>query len=138
MSDIQRLINSTFPFVQNLLEEYGEFYPLASAIANDDSITQIGSYEGDEIPQSDTLIADLKKALKAKQGDYKCVAIFFDVSIVNPETALKSDAIAVFTEAQSDNNGYQLYYPYVLTNEKKLAIGEGSWKEIIDKEIFIL
>ena len=138
MSDIQRLIDTAFPFVQNLLSEYGEFFPLTSAIANDDSITQIGTYDGDERPISDKLIANLKKALKAKQGDYKCVTIFYNVSVVIPLTGLKSDAIVVFAEAQYEKNGYNIFYPYVLTKEKNLTIIEGAWKETIEKEIFLL
>ncbi|HEV8506546.1 MAG TPA: hypothetical protein VGQ53_14140 [Chitinophagaceae bacterium] len=138
MSDIQRLIDITFPFVQKLLTEYGEFFPLASAVKCDDQIAQVGTYNNDERPLSDTLIADLKKGLKAKQGEYKCVAIFYDVRVIIPVTNLKSDAIAVFTEAQYENNGFIIYYPYELTKEKKLIMKEGVWKEATNKEIFLL
>jgi len=137
MSDIQRLIDNTFPFVQDLLSKYGEFFPLASAVKTNDSITQIGIYDGDEHPRSDKVIADLKRGLKAKQADYKCVAIFYDVKVSAPTTKLKTDAVAVFVETQSEKTGYIIYFPYLLTSDKKVKLTDGVWKEANDKEIFI-
>jgi len=79
VSDIQRLIDTTFPFVQDLLSKYGEFYPLAAAVTTSDNITQVGTYDGDEHPLSDEVIEGLKRGLRAKQIDYKSIAIFYDV-----------------------------------------------------------
>ena len=32
MNDIENILDETFPFVESLLKEYGEFYPLSSAV----------------------------------------------------------------------------------------------------------
>ena len=137
MSDIQTIIDSTFPFVQELLSKYGEFYPLAAAITTSGSISQIGTYEGDDHPSSDVVIAALKKAVKANQVNYTCIAIFYDVSVLNPDTKLKTDAVAVFAEVQHEEAAYIILYPYVMTENKRMKLIGNSWKEANEKEIFI-
>ena len=137
MSDTQRLIDNTLPFVQDLLMKYGEFYPLASAVTIADSISQVGTYDGNDNPQSDKVILDLKRALRAKQADYKSVAIFYDVSVIAPDTNQKIDAVAVFVESQSDDFGCIIYYPYVWTENNKLQLTDNVWKERNAKEIFL-
>ena len=62
MNDIERLVDNTFPFVKSLLKNYGEFLPLASAVKTNNTIAQVGTYNGDERPLSYQLIADLKKS----------------------------------------------------------------------------
>jgi len=137
VSDIQRLIDTTFPFVQDLLSKYGEFYPLAAAVTTSDNITQVGTYDGDEHPLSDEVIEGLKRGLRAKQIDYKSIAIFYDVRVVVPATKTKTDAVAVFAEAQNDEIAYIIFYPYVLTNHKTVNWTDSPWKEATEKEIFI-
>ena len=91
-----RLIDETFPLVDRLLEKYGEFFPLAAAVLQDDSLASVATYDGDEKPKSDTVIADLKEAIKKGfiNGEYKAAVIFYDVYAVNPSTNIKSDAVA--------------------------------------------
>jgi hypothetical protein len=48
VSGIQRLIDSTFPFVEDLLLKYAEFFPLAAAVTTNGNIAQIGTYAGDD------------------------------------------------------------------------------------------
>jgi len=135
MEDIQRLLDSTFPFVTDLLKKYGEFFPFASAISVYDSIAQIGTYEGNEKPLSDKLIIELKIAIIAKKERYKVIAIFYDVRAINPKTNIKSDAIAVFVEAINDDKSITFYYPYHLTDNKHLIFFD-AWREENNKEIF--
>ena len=137
MSDIQRLIESTFPFVQDLLSKYGEFYPLAAAVTTSGNIAQIGTYDGEEHPLSDKVIEGLKRGLKAKQADYKSIVIFYDVRVLAPTTKLKTDAVAVFAETRNEETAYLIFYPYVLTNDKKIELTDNAWKEATEKAIFI-
>lgn len=136
MEDFEHLLDATFPFVEDLLKKYGEFFPLASAIEKNDSIVQVGTYDGDERPLSDKVIADLKIGLKegATTGKYKAVAIFYDVRAVDPNTNQKTDAIAVIVE--NNDVAYKLFFPYTLTKDSTLTFGE-SWRNDIEKEIFV-
>ncbi|MEJ7611858.1 MAG: hypothetical protein WKF88_11835 [Ferruginibacter sp.] len=137
MDDFERLLDATFPFVEDLLKKHGEFFPLASAIEKNDSIASVGTYDENEHPLSNKVIADLKIALRegAKKGDYKAIAIFYDVSVIEPSTNQKTDAIAVFVENKKDPTAYKLFFPYTLDKDRVLRFGE-SWKNISEKEIF--
>ena len=137
MEDFKRLTDATFPFVEDLLKKHGEFFPLASAIEKNDSIANVGTYDGNEQPLSDKVIADLKIGLRegAKKGDYKAIAIFYDVRVIDPNTNQKTDAVAVFVENKNDATAYKLFYPYTLTKDRVLTFAE-SWKNITEKEIF--
>jgi len=83
------------------------FFPLGTAIKTDDSIAQVGTYEGDERPESKILIEDLKKVFRAKKEEFKANCLFYDVSVVDPNTNEKTDAIAVF--AESKNRKFSLH-----------------------------
>jgi hypothetical protein len=135
MDDIQKLLDSTFSFVEDLLKNHGEFFPLATALKLDDSIAQIATYDGNERPLSVNLISDIKNAIRAKKEDYKAIAIFYDVKAVDPDTKIKTDAIAIFVETRNDKTSFTFYYPYQLTKDKKLNFSD-PWKSKIDKEIF--
>ena len=135
MNDIGKLLDSTLPFVEKLLKKYGEFFPVASGIKADGSVAQVGTYDGDEKPLSQKLITDFKTAFKAGRNDYRAVTIFYNVSVVNPGTAQKVDAIAVFVEAKYDSDAFTFYFSYSLTSDKKLEFGN-SWKSLTAKEIF--
>ncbi len=136
MHDIERLIESTLPFVEELLMEYGEFFPLASAIQTNDTISQIGIFDGDEQPLSSHVIENYKTAFKAKKEEYKTIAIFHDVRVIDPKTNIKTDAVAIFTESKNDSIAYTLFYPYTLTSDKILAFSD-PWLDENQKEIFI-
>ena len=135
MSDTERLLETTLPFVEDLLKKYGEFFPLASAVQNNDSISEVTTYDGNEKPLSNKVIADLKKTLKESKNKYKTVAIFYDVKAINPNTNIKSEAVAIFIEQKTDSTAYTLYYPYILTTDKKIKLLD-PWKSKADKEIF--
>ena len=131
IEDFERLLDATFPFVENLLKKHGEFFPIASVIDKNDSIAYIGTYDGDEQLLSDKVIADLKMGLREglKKGDYKVIAIFYDVRVIDPNTNQKTDAIAVFVENKNDTTANKLFYPYTLTKDSVLTFAE-SWRNI--------
>ena len=137
LEDFERLLDATFPFVEDLLKKHGEFFPLASAIEKNDSIAQVGSYDGDEQPESVKVIAGLKAGLRegAKNGDYKAIAIFYDVRVIDPNTNQKTDAVAVFVENKKGIKAYKLFFPYTLTKDRILTFAE-SWRNDEEKEIF--
>ena len=135
MKDIQFLINKTFPFVENLLEENGEFYPLATALKPDHSFPMVGAFDGDDFPLSTTVIDNLKAGLKAQSKENKAVVIFYDVRVTEPATLKKRDAVAVFAEHVEGQESYVFFYPYELL-AGKLTFYE-CFAEAGEKEIFM-
>lgn len=138
MNDIERLLNATFPFVEDLLKKYGEFFPLASAIQTNDSIATVGTYDGEDKPKSDEVIESLKDGLKkgAQNGEYKVIAIFYDVKVIDPNTNQKTDAIAVLVEDKNETTSHTLFYPYKLIADNEILFSIG-WKNSKENEIFI-
>ena len=136
MDDIEQLLNNTFPFVEDLLQKHGEFYPLASVVNNSGEIVNVGAYDGDDNPLSDIVIADLKKGVIAKQSEYRTVSIFYDAKVVDPNTNLKTDAIVVLVESKNKEIAYRFFYPYELTKDSKLIYSK-SWKNEVERVMFL-
>lgn len=131
MNDIQNILDVTLPFVENLLKEYGEFYPLASVVNLDGKVEQILLPEDEEndFPKSTSVIGEIKKELRWKRNEFLAIAIFYDVKVKEKET----DAIAVFVEHKKEKQAYTFYYPYKLI-DNNLIFSE-SWKVIEEMEI---
>lgn len=132
MNDIQNILSITFSFVENLLEDYGEFYPLASVVKNDKTVDQFltNDKDGNEFPKSKSVIERIKCELHLKQNDFIAFAIFYDVKLKEKNT----DAIAVYVEHKIESFAYTFYYPYkIIENKPKF---NDSWKVIEQMEIF--
>jgi hypothetical protein len=69
------------------------------------------------------------------ENDYLTVAIFYDVTVINPNTNLKTNAVAVFVETKNEHQAFTFYYPYKLSAENKLTFNT-SWKTSQEQEIF--
>ena len=132
MNEIQNILNVTFPFVESLLKEYGEFYPLASVAKTDNTVEQLLNFETDEneFPKSTSIIESIKKELRLKQNEYIAIALFYKVKLKEENT----DAIAVYVEHKLENFAYTLYYPYEII--KNATAFSDSWKTIEQMEIF--
>jgi len=132
MNDIQNILDVTFPFVETLLKEYGEFYPLSTVVNDKGEVEQFLLEEDEEndFPESNSVIMELKRELRDKKNDLAAIAIFYDVELKEKQTS----AIAIFVEHKEEKNAYTFYYPYEL-NESNLVFGE-SWKVSENIEIF--
>jgi hypothetical protein len=137
MQDIQTIIQKSFPLIEELLKVQGEFYPVATVMNFDGTVSSIGAFDGDDYPLSKNVITNLKKTLQAnfEKKNYKAIAIFYDVKTTDPNTNEKTDAVAVFTEHVDGKTAYYFYYPYKLAenNEAKFSVSFGN---LTDKEIF--
>ena len=133
MTEIQKILDVTFPFVETLLTDYGEFYPLASAVNNNDEVEQVVREEDEEndFPKSNTVIGELKKELHWNRNKFKAIAIFYDVSVKERQT----DAIAVFVEQKEEKLAYTFYYAYKMVEGKPMF--SESWKVEKEMEIFV-
>jgi hypothetical protein len=138
MTEVGFLIDKSFPFVEELLKKYGEFYPFSFALNIDNTVAGVGHYDGNDNPDSQTVINGLKQTLKQEAGKniIKAVTIFYDMKTTDPKTNQKTDAVAVFVEHKDGQEAYTFYYPYKLTDKKELILSE-SIGSATTKEIFI-
>lgn len=132
MNDIQNILDEMLPFVETLLKEYGEFYPVSAVVNTKQKVEHIILEEDEENdnPKSNSVIAELKKELRWRKNEFLAVAIFYDVKIKEEQT----DAIAVFVEHKKEMEAYTFYYPYELI-DNDLIFGK-SWKTIEKMQIF--
>lgn len=132
MDDIQNILDETFPLVERLLKEYGEFYPLSSAVNIEQKVEHVilEEDEKNDNPKSNSVIAELKKELRWRKDEFLAIAIFYDVKLKERQT----DAIAVFVEHKIEMEAYTFYYPYKLIG--KDLVFEKSWKVIEKIQIF--
>jgi hypothetical protein len=138
MTEIGFLIDKSFPFVEELLKKYSEFYPFSFALNVDNTVVGVGHYDGNDHPDSQAVIKGLKETLKQEAGEnkIKAVAIYYDVKTTDPQTNQQTDAVAVFVEHNDGQEAYTFYYPYKLIDKKELRLSD-SFGGATTKEIFI-
>src|SRR5579862_710389 len=110
-------MNSALPFAQQMLTTHGEFYPIGMAMRPSGEIVSIGTYDGDERPQSVDVITLLKKTFvaAARKGEYLATVIVYDTKIKLPSTNEKSDAITVSLDHRDDYS-VVVFFPYRIDN----------------------
>lgn len=136
IKDIQALINMFFPFGEELLIKFGEFFPYAGATTLKGEFVSVGNTEGDQHPDSKKVIAQLKSDLQMGSKLYLVAAIFYDVRTKDSSTGETSDAIAVYVEHKDGNTAYEFFYPYKLENKEHFIVDD-SYGSAIPKEIFL-
>jgi hypothetical protein len=137
LNELGLLIDKSFPFAEDLIRKHGEYYPFSFVLYNDNTVGGVAGYNGDEYPESQAVINELKEILKLeiRKNKIKGIAIFYDVKTTDPNTNQKTDAIAVFVEHKDGQGAYNFYYPYKLTDKKELTFGD-SFGNAATREIF--
>src|ERR1700730_12802808 len=118
-SDAETLMNAVLPFAEKMLEQHSEFFPYGAAMKPNGEIVNVAGYDGQEQPPSNEIIELIKTELRkdAAKGQYKATAIVYDVRVVPPGKANKSDAIAVALDHR-DNYSVIVMFPYSLSHGK--------------------
>jgi hypothetical protein len=121
--DCEALMNSVLPFAEQMLTNHGAFIPFGGAMRADGELVAVAGYDGQERPQSTDVIAFMKEGFiaAARQGEYKATAIVYDVGVILPSTADKSDAIAVSLNHR-DSYSIIVLFPYKI-DSGKLILG---------------
>jgi hypothetical protein len=135
LADIQALINIFFPFAEELLVKYGEFFPYAGATTIEGEFVSVGFHDNKEHPDSEKVIADLKNSLKKGSEKFLVAAVFYEVKTKDADTGESNDAIAVFVEHKNGEKAYEFFYPYKLEGEENFEVGE-SYGNGVPREIY--
>ncbi len=135
IEDIQALINIFFPFAEELIIRFGEFYPYAGATTTESEFVSVGFHEENKHLSSEKVLLSLKHSLKNGNGKYIVAAIFYEVKTKDVETGESQDAIAVFIEHKDGQKAYEFFYPYKVEGEKNFVVGD-SYGNSLAKEIF--
>ena len=121
----ETLMNALLPVAEEMLRQYGEFYPYGGYMKPDGTIVQVGASDPDtDHPKSKDLIYVLRSSLRdlAERDECKATAVVFDVTVTLPNSERKSDAIQV-SLAHSEGYSAEVFFPYQFV-ENELVYGE--------------
>ena len=112
--DAELLVNAVLPFAEQMLRQYGEFYPYGGYTTPKGEIVEVGAEKkGEDYPRSKELLITLRESLRSIARAKKCraAAIVFNVAITIPGSNQKTDAIQVFVDHR-DGYSADIFYPY--------------------------
>lgn len=118
-----------------LLEKNGEFFPLGASIGSDGQVGLLASYDGDDHPESQTVIDGLTSALRqqASEGAILASAIAFDARVRSPETGEAVDAVITRIRAKDYARDiavpYQLHTKGLFKKTRSIAQGQATASE---------
>jgi len=137
--DQETIMKAGLYFGEELLYDYGEFYPYGFALKKDGGIHSMGTYDGDENPSSEAVIQQLKDIFiqSAKDENIVLFAVFYDVEITEEESDDETSAIAAFTEHREGKISQTLYHPYKLEENKVVFNEEENFVMDGEREIFV-
>ena len=109
--DYDALLNALMPFAEQMLKQHGEFFPFGAAVNTDGRVTAHATYDGNELPPSEEVIASLTKAFQgeAREGKIRATGICYDGRIVQGDK--KVDAVMITMEHVS-GHGTKACVPY--------------------------
>jgi len=99
--DYDALLNALMPFAEQMLKQHGEFFPFGAAVSTAGEVTAHATYDGNELPPSEEVIASLTKVFQgeAREGKIRAAGICYDGRIVQGDK--KVDAVMITMEHQS-------------------------------------
>ena len=77
IEDIQALINIFFPFGEELIVKFGEFYPYAGATTLEGEFVSVGFHENSKRLPPAQVVANLKESLQKDSAKFVVTAVFF-------------------------------------------------------------
>jgi hypothetical protein len=136
MSNIDKdeleLINFSLDTIEALVIEFGEYFPIATAIGIHGETIPIHYFDGDDRPSSEDLIKQFVEILDKRINDseIRSYAIAYDVIVQKNSESKKTDAIAIKIIHNESVESVTYFFAYELTPEGKFEIGE-SWAKLL-------
>ena len=96
--DYNALLELLMPFAEQMLKKNGEFFPFGAAVSTEGEVRACATYDGNETPASEEVIAMLAQGFQGEAGDGKIRAtgICYDGRIV--QDGKKVDAVIISLE----------------------------------------
>ena len=118
-ADLDGLLNAVMPFAEQMLAEYGAFYPFGAAVGVDDEMRMLSVDPAlGEHPEPAAVIASLYEGVQADLAAVRAVALAGDVRVGD------ADAVRVDLE-HADGIVIAALFPYVAdVEEHTVEFGE--------------
>jgi hypothetical protein len=121
--DYNALLEALMPFAEQMLKKHGEFFPFGAAVSATGEVGAHATYDGNEMPPSEEVIAALVRAFQgeARGGKIRAAGICYDGRIV--QDGKKVDAVIISLEHAS-GNASKTCVPYTKGFFGKYRFGE--------------
>ena len=121
--DFSALLDALMPFAEQMLEKHGEFFPFGATVSTAGEVGGQATYDGDETPASEEVIASLIKAFRqeARGRKIRAAGICYDGRIV--QDGKKVDAVFVGLE-HARGSASKTCVPYTKGKSGKVRFGE--------------
>ena len=96
--DYNALLEMLMPFAEQMLKKHGEFFPFGAAVSTTGEVVAHATYDGNEAPASEDVIAMLVQGFQgdARSGKIRATGICYDGRIV--QDGKKVDAVLISLE----------------------------------------
>src|SRR3989339_1115210 len=120
----EAVLNALLPFAEQQLQKHGEFFPFAAVMLSNGQVQILATYDGDEHPESQTVIDDTEKTFVrgAKNNEYIATGLAYMIGVTNLDNGGKEDAVCINLD-HVDNYSVKVIYPYTV---KKKILGKNS------------
>ena len=121
--DYNALLEMLMPFAEQMLKKHGEFFPFGAAVSTAGEIGAHATYDGNETPASEEVIAMLVQGFQgeARGGKIRATGICYDGRIV--QDGKKVDAVIISLEHVS-GSATKTCVPYTKGMFGKYRFGE--------------
>src|SRR5262245_61302610 len=101
--DYNALLQFLMPFAEQMLKKHGEFFPFGAAVSSTGEVAAHATYDGNEQPPSEDVIALLVQGFQreARDGKIRATGICYDGRIT--QDGKKVDAVIISLEHVSGN-----------------------------------
>jgi hypothetical protein len=131
--EIEQLIESSQKMAEHLLKQQnGEFFPFGFKMDIQGQLSNVGFYDGDEFPLSQTKIDELRKYFENEIKTENTIgySITFNCFIKRDSDSLKTDAIAIECFSKKSEQKILFYFPYRFISKNQIEFGD-SWSEAV-------
>ena len=121
--DYNALLEMLMPFAEQMLKKHGEFFPFGAAVSATGEVGAHATYDGNETPASEEVIAMLVQGFQgeARGGKIRATGICYDGRIV--QDGKKVDAVIISLEHIS-GSATKTCVPYTKRLFGKYRFGE--------------
>ena len=121
--DYNALLEFLMPFAEQMLKKNGEFFPFGAAVSTEGEVQACATYDGNESPASEEVIALLLQGFQgdAREGKIRATGICYDGRIV--QDGKKVDAVIISLEHAS-GGATKTCIPYTKSMFGKYRFGE--------------
>jgi len=121
--DYNALLEFLMPFAEQMLKKNGEFFPFGATVSTQGEVQACATWDGDETPASEDVIAMLVQGFQgeATEGKIRATGICYDGRIV--QDGKKVDAVIISLE-HSSGSATKTYVPYTKGMFGKYRFGE--------------